>query len=263
MNGTDHRATQRYRSIWISDVHLGFRGCNAELLLDFLHTVECDYLYLVGDIIDIWQINKKPFWPQSHSNVIRTLLGKAKHGTEVIYVVGNHDELLRDYHGVQFGNIKIVNQIVHIRADDFKLLVIHGDQFDGLVKFSKTLAILGSKLYDWLLQFNLLINFFRRKLGFPHWSLAAFLKSKVKNAMKYISNFEHVVAHEATRLGLDGVICGHIHRAEMTHIAEILYCNCGDWVESCTALIEHPNGQMELLNWSAKEKLPQHILKAA
>lgn len=245
---------KRYRAVWISDVHLGFRGCSADFLLDFLRSTECEYLYLVGDIIDMWAMKKRPYWPQAHNNVIRCILGKAKHETRVVYVPGNHDELIRDYEGMSFGNVLISSEVVHTRADGKRLLVLHGDQFDAVVKCSKALALIGSKVYDWLLRANHLVNWTRRKLGFPYWSLAAFLKHKVKNAVQYIGNFEQAVAYEAERQGVDGVVCGHIHRAEITLIGDVIYCNCGDWVESCTALVEHFDGSMELLHWSDRQE---------
>jgi len=251
------------RSVWISDIHLGFRGCSADFLLDFLHKVECDYLYLVGDIIDVWEMKKKMFWPQAHNNVIRTLLGKAKHDTRVIYVPGNHDEVLRDFDGAVFGNVEIQNEIIHTTADNRKLLILHGDQFDSVVKISPMLAKVGSRLYEWLLRANRYVNLIRRKMGFSYWSLAAFLKHKVKNAVQYISNFEQAVAHEAARQGVDGVVCGHIHRAEIARHDNIDYYNCGDWVESCTALVEHANGEMEILNWTELVEQPETLVQAA
>jgi len=250
--------TRHYRSIWISDVHLGFRGCSAETLLDFLRHSTCERLYLVGDIIDIWSMRKRPYWPQAHNNVIRTILGKAKHDTEVIYITGNHDELLRDYDGMQFGNISIKDEHVHVGPDGTRMLVIHGDQFDSVVKCSRLAALIGSKLYEYLLGVNVLVNWVRRHLGFSSWSLAAFLKHKVKNAVQYISNFEHAVAHEARKHGVDGVICGHIHRAGIERIGGVMYCNCGDWVESCTALVEHAGGELEILEFS--ELAPAQVL---
>jgi UDP-2,3-diacylglucosamine pyrophosphatase LpxH len=253
----------KVRSVWISDIHLGFRGCSADFLLDFLHKVECDYLYLVGDIIDVWEMKKKMFWPQAHNNVIRTLLGKAKHNTKVIYVPGNHDEILRDYDGAVFGNVEIQNEVIHTTADNRKLLILHGDQFDSVVKISPLLAKVGSRLYEWLLRANRYVNMVRRKLGFSYWSLAAFLKHKVKNAVQYISNFEEAVAHEAARQGVDGVVCGHIHRAEIARHHGVDYNNSGDWVESCTALVEHPNGEMEILNWTELVEQPQAVVQAA
>jgi UDP-2,3-diacylglucosamine pyrophosphatase LpxH len=253
----------KVRSVWISDIHLGFRGCSADFLLDFLHNVECDYLYLVGDIIDVWEMKKKMYWPQTHNNVIRTLLGKAKHNTKVIYVPGNHDEVLRDFDGAVFGNVEIQNEVIHTTADNRKLLILHGDQFDSVVKISPMLAKVGSRLYEWLLRANRYVNMVRRKMGFSYWSLAAFLKHKVKNAVQYISNFEEAVAHEAARQGVDGVVCGHIHRAEIARHHSVDYYNCGDWVESCTALVEHPNGEMEILKWTEMVEQPQAIVQAA
>lgn len=258
-----HNEKIKVRSVWISDIHLGFRGCSADFLLDFLHKVECDYLYLVGDIIDIWEMKKKMYWPQAHNNVIRTLLGKAKHNTKVVYVPGNHDEVLRDFDGAVFGNVEIQNEIIHTTADNKKLLILHGDQFDSVVKISPLLAKVGSRLYEYLLRANRWVNFVRRKLGFSYWSLAAFLKHRVKNAVQYISNFEEAVAHEAARQGVDGVVCGHIHRAEIARHHEIDYFNCGDWVESCTALVEHPDGTMEILNWTELAEQPQAVVQAA
>jgi len=248
----------KVRSVWISDVHLGFRGCSADFLLDFLHKTECEYLYLVGDIIDMWEMKKRVYWPQAHNNVIRTILGKAKHNTKVIYVPGNHDEALRDFDGMVFGNVEMRNETIHTTADGRKLLILHGDQFDGIVKISPMLSKIGSRLYDYLLRANRWVNYVRRKLGFSYWSLAAFLKHKVKNAVQYIDSFEEAVAHEASRQNVDGVICGHIHRAEITRHHGVDYYNCGDWVESCTALVENYDGSMELIQWTnlANENKP-------
>ena len=239
-----------FRTVWISDVHLGFRGCSADHLLNFLHSVDCEFLYLVGDIIDIWEMKKRIFWPQSHNNVVRTILGKAKHGTTVIYVPGNHDEMLRDYHDLTFGNVHIVEEAIHSNADGRRLLVTHGDKFDSVVRCSRAVAMLGTRLYDWLLKANYLVHGMRRTFGLPYWSLAGFLKHKVKNAVQFISNFEQAVAYETARLGVDGVVCGHIHRPEITRINNVIYCNCGDWVESCSALVEHHDGSLELLRWA-------------
>jgi UDP-2,3-diacylglucosamine pyrophosphatase LpxH len=247
--------TLRYRSIFISDVHLGFRGCRAEFLLDFLHRTESEYLYLVGDIVDVWEMRNRLFWPQAHNNVIRTILGKAKRGTKVIYIPGNHDEVLRDYAGMDFGNVSIRRDAVHETADAKRLLILHGDEFDSVVQCSRLLAMLGNRVYDWLLYLNRWLNVFRRKLGFPYWSLASYLKHKVKNAMQFISDYEHAVVREVRRRNADGVVCGHIHRAEITHHEGILYCNDGDWVESCTALIEKHDGRLELVNWTEQQTL--------
>ena len=253
-----------YRSIFISDVHLGFSGCSAEYLLDFLRSTTCDYLYLVGDIIDIWQMKKKIHWPQSHNDVIRTILGKAKHGTRIIYVPGNHDEFMRDFDTTILGNLEIRNEFVHVTRNGKRFLVLHGDQFDGFIKHSRILSLVGSSLYETLLGMNQLVNFFRRKLGFSYWSLANVLKQKVKHAVKYISNFETALAHAARQHNVDGLVSGHIHRAEITEINDVIYCNCGDWVESCTALVEKNDGNLELLHWAEITKtLKTHPVKAA
>lgn len=263
MDTVTHISPKRYRAIWISDVHLGFRGCSAHYLLEFLRTSECDYLYLVGDIIDIWQMRKRPYWPQAHNNVIRTVLGKAKHDTQVIFIPGNHDELLREYVGMSFGNVRIEERAFHSRADGKRLLVLHGDEFDSVVKHSKLLAMIGTVLYDWLLRANRWVNHIRRHLGMQYWSLAGFLKHRVKEAVQYISNFERAVVYEAEREGVDGIICGHIHRAEISRIREIEYCNCGDWVESCTALVEHFDGTMELVHWLERRRECLDLIAAA
>jgi len=252
-----------YRSIFISDVHLGFSGCSAEFLLDFLRSTKCDYLYLVGDIIDVWQMKKRLYWPQPHNDVIRTLLGKAKHGTKIIYVPGNHDEVLRDFDGTRLGNLEFHNEYIHTTADGKKMLLLHGDEFDGVVMYSRSLAMIGSALYEILLKLNLYINFFRRKLGFSYWSLASVLKHKVKQAVSYISNFEAALVHAAHKRRVDGVISGHIHRAEISQINNVIYCNCGDWVESCTALVEHTDGTFELLHWSEREESLKRVDLAA
>lgn len=243
------------RSIWISDVHLGFRGCRADFLLDFLHSTECEYLYLVGDIIDVWNMKKSIFWPQEHNNVVRSILGKAKHDTRVIFVPGNHDEIFRAYDGMTLGNVKIQKEAIHTTAAGKRLLILHGDEFDGVVKYSKFLAMLGNHAYDWLLYLNRVVNRVRRWAGFPYWSLAAYMKHKVKNAVKFISDFEHAVVHEAKKRNVDGMVCGHIHHAEISNIGDLLYCNCGDWVESHSALIENFDGSLHLLHWSERKTL--------
>jgi UDP-2,3-diacylglucosamine pyrophosphatase LpxH len=244
----------RYRSIWVSDVHLGFRGCQAEFLLDFLQATDCKQLYLVGDIIDLWAMKGGVHWPQAHNNVVRAVLDKAKGGTEVIYVPGNHDELLRAHAGSEFGNVLIREEAVHTTADGRRFLVLHGDRFDHVVQTQRWLAVLGSHAYDLLLGLNHRLNWARRRLGLGYWSLAAFLKQRVKNAVNYIGDYEQAVAAEAKAHGVDGMICGHIHHAEIRDIDGIAYCNCGDWVESCTALVEHHDGSMELLRWTEEQE---------
>jgi UDP-2,3-diacylglucosamine pyrophosphatase LpxH len=242
-------APLKLRTVFVSDIHLGFKGCSAELLLDFLHSVEMEYLFLVGDIIDVWNMKKGMFWPQSHNNVLRTILGKAKRGTKVIFVPGNHDEVFREFDGAVFGNLEIHNDYIHVGADGRRMLVLHGDEFDSVVKFSPWLAKLGSNIYDILLAMNPYINWWRRLFDLPHWSLSAYLKNKTKKACQYIGSFEESVAEAARRRGVDAVVCGHIHRAEMREIDGVLYCNDGDWVESCSSLVEDMNGQLRLIDW--------------
>jgi UDP-2,3-diacylglucosamine pyrophosphatase LpxH len=239
----------RLRSVFISDVHLGFKGCSAELLLDFLHHVEMDTLFMVGDIVDVWSMKRSMYWPQAHNNVLRTVLGKAKRGTKVIFVPGNHDEVFREFDGAVFGNLEIHREYIHVGADGRRMLVLHGDEFDSVVKCSPWLAKLGSNLYDLLLAVNPYINWVRRKLDLPHWSLSAYLKQKAKTAVQYIGSFEDAVAQAARKRGVDAVVCGHIHHAEIRDINGILYCNDGDWVESCTSLVEDMNGQLRLIEW--------------
>ena len=244
-----------FRSIWISDVHLGTYGSQAAMLLDFLRHTDSKYLYLVGDIIDGWRMKRSWYWHQSHNDVIQKLLRKARKGTRLFYVPGNHDENFRDFTTYRFGNVAVVRETVHTMLDGRKFLVMHGDEFDGIVLYAKWLAFLGDHAYNLALFLNRWFNKVRRTLGFPYWSLSQFLKHKVKNAVKYISNFEHAVVEEARRRGVDGVICGHIHTAEIRDIDGIQYCNDGDWVESCTALVEHLDGRLEIIEW-AKLRAP-------
>ena len=246
------RPNLRFRTVFISDVHLGFKGCRAEFLLDFLRRVECQEIYLVGDIIDVWSLTRSFYWPQAHNDVIRTVLGKAKHGTRVVYVPGNHDRPFRDHDGLVLGNVEIRREAVHETADGRRFLVLHGDEFDSIVRASPVLESLGSTAYAFALRLNRYVNAVRQRLGYPYWSVSAFLKHKVKNAVKYIANFERAVAVEAERRGVNGVICGHIHRAEITEIDGIAYCNDGDWVESCTALVEDFQGRLSLLRWTER-----------
>ena len=238
-----------YRTIWISDVHLGTAGCKAEYLLDFLRHNRSDTLYLVGDIVDAWQLRRNWYWRQAHNDVIQKLLRRARKGTRVVYVPGNHDEPLRDYLGLSFGGIEIVDETIHTLADGRRMLVIHGDLFDGVIRHAKWLAHLGDTLYTWILKLNHWVNHFRTRLGFPYWSLSQYLKGKVKTALNYVTDFEVAVAKEARHRGHGGVVCGHIHRAEMRDINGILYCNDGDWVESRSALVEHMDGRLEIVFW--------------
>jgi len=240
----------KVRSIWVSDVHLGFRGCQADFLLDFLQSVECRQLYLVGDIRDLWAMKGGLFWPRAHNDVVRAVFDKAQNGTQVIYVPGNHDDPFREHIGVDLGPVTVRDEIVHTTADGRRFLVLHGDKFDQVVQCQPWLAVLGARLYALLLAANRGLNSVRRRLGLGYWSLAACLKRRVKNAVSYIGHFEQAVAEEASRRDVDGMICGHIHHAEMRDIQGVTYCNCGDWVESCTALVEHHDGRLELLRWT-------------
>jgi UDP-2,3-diacylglucosamine pyrophosphatase LpxH len=252
-DGVDRGSRQRrhYRAIFISDVHLGTRGCKAEFLLDFLRETDSQYLYLVGDIIDGWRLRRSWYWHQSHNDVVQKLLRKARKGTQVIYVPGNHDDVARDYVGMHFGGVWVCADAVHETAAGRRLLVVHGDAYDGVVSYARWLAILGDHAYTIALAANHWFNRARLALGLDYWSLSVFLKNRVKNAVSFISDFERAVADEAKRHGADGVVCGHIHKAEMRMIDGILYCNDGDWVESCTALVEHWDGRLEILDWAA------------
>jgi UDP-2,3-diacylglucosamine pyrophosphatase LpxH len=250
MINSHKRSAVHVRSAFLSDIHLGSRECRAELVLDFLHAVQMEQLFLIGDIVDIWSLRRSFYWPQSHNNVLRTILGKAKHGTRVIYVPGNHDEPLREMDGMVFGNLEIHREFVHTTARGLRLLVLHGDEFDSAVKCSRALAAFGSGMYDVALGLNRYVNAARRRLGYPYWSLASYLKSKVGNAMQYVRSFEQAAAHAARRRGLDGIVCGHIHRPEIAERDGVLYCNDGDWVDSCSTLIEDRSGELELWTWN-------------
>ncbi|MFC3173059.1 UDP-2,3-diacylglucosamine diphosphatase [Novosphingobium bradum] len=247
------RPKKRYRSVWISDVHLGTRGCKAAMLVDFLRSFEAENLYLVGDIIDGWSLRKGWFWPDAHNEVVRRVLKAAHHGTRVVLIVGNHDEALRDYAGFSFGGVELATEAVHLTADGRRLLVTHGDRFDGVVLYARWLAFLGDQAYTLLLRANILVNAARKRLGLPYWSLSAYLKRRVKNAVQFVCNFEDALAHEAQTRGFDGIVCGHIHCAEIRTIGEITYFNDGDWVESCTALVEDHAGAMAIVDWSREQ----------
>ena len=240
------------RTVWISDIHLGTPGCQAEALLAFLKSTECETLYLVGDIIDGWQLRRSWYWPQAHNDVVQKILRKARKGTRVVFVPGNHDEFARKYLQHNFGGVDVVEDCVHTLADGRRLWVTHGDLFDGVIQCAKWLAYAGDMAYEFILKVNRRLNVLRAHLGLPYWSLSKYLKLKVKRAVSYVSDFETAVAHEARRRGLDGVVCGHIHHAEMRQIEGVLYCNDGDWVESLTALVEHHDGRLEILDFGTQ-----------
>jgi UDP-2,3-diacylglucosamine pyrophosphatase LpxH len=241
---------RHYRAIWISDIHLGTSGCKADFLLDFLRVNESDQLYLVGDIVDGWQLKRGWYWKQSHNDVVQKVLRKARKGTKVTYIVGNHDEVLREFLGLRFGEILIENEAVHELRDGRRLWVTHGDLFDGVIQYAKWLAYLGDTAYTMALKVNDHFNYLRHKMGMSYWSLSQYLKHRVKNAVSFITAFEEALTTEARRRGYDGVVCGHIHRPEIREIDGTLYCNDGDWVESLSALVETHEGELKLVYWA-------------
>lgn len=253
---------RRFRTIWISDVHLGTRGCNAEMLIDFLDHTDSDTMYLVGDIFDAWQLKKKFYWPASHNDVVWRILKRAKRGTRIIFIPGNHDEMFRQFTGMNFGGVEIRRQHIHETADGRRLLVLHGDEFDTITLSHRWLAHVGDAAYTLLMALNRRVSAVRRRFGMPYWSLSKHAKAKVKNAVAFISRFEEIVAEAAGSRGVDGVVCGHIHTAEIREIAGVAYYNDGDWVESCTALVEDHSGAMSLIDWRA-ETWEKELAKAA
>jgi UDP-2,3-diacylglucosamine pyrophosphatase LpxH len=254
---------RRYRAVFISDLHLGTRGCKADCLLDFLHHVESEYLYLVGDIVDGWRLRKRWFWPEQHHQVLHRLLARAAQGTKVIYLPGNHDEALRKWIGSTWAGVRILHDVIHHTADGRRLLVIHGDGFDGVCREMKWLALFGSVAYDTSLRLNTWLNALRRGLGLGYWSLSGFLKNQVKAACRFIDRYEQTIVVEARRRGACGVVCGHVHKPEMRTIEGIQYFNDGDWVENCSALVEHWDGRLELVNWTGPRRFDLPTLEAA
>lgn len=248
--------TLSVRTVWISDLHLGTPGCQAKALLDFLRDVECETLYLVGDIIDGWQLRRSWYWPQAHNDVVQKLLRKARKGTHVIFIPGNHDEFARKYLTHNFGGVDVMEEAMHVTADGKRLWVTHGDLYDGVIQCARWLAIMGDLAYEFTLKVNRWFNRIRAKCGLPYWSLSRYLKHKVKRAVSYINEFENAVAREARKRGAHGVVCGHIHHAEIREIDGILYCNDGDWVESLTALVEHHDGRLEIIDRGDQAALP-------
>ena len=242
----------RFRTVWISDIHLGTPGCQAHALLDFLRCVRAEHLFLVGDIIDGWQLKRSWYWPQAHNDVVQKLLRMARKGTRVVFIPGNHDEFARKYLQHNFGGIEVAEDWIHETADGRKLWITHGDLFDGVIQCARWLAVLGDSAYEFTLKLNRHLNSLRARLGLPYWSLSRYLKLKVKRAVSYVSDFEAAVAREARQRGVQGVVCGHVHHAELRDINGIVYANDGDWVESLTALVEHADGRLEILDWSAR-----------
>jgi UDP-2,3-diacylglucosamine pyrophosphatase LpxH len=250
---TDH--AEKYRALFISDVHLGTRSAQAPMLLDFLKYHDAETIYLVGDIVDFWRVKRGPVWPQSHNDVLQKILRKVRKGTRVVFIPGNHDEGLRDYCGMQFGGIEIERQIEHVTADGKRYVVMHGDEYDVVVRYARWLAFLGDRGYEFALWMNNPLNFVRRRLGLGFWSLSAYLKHRVKTAVNFIGEFEKNLADEARRHNAHGVICGHIHHAASRDIDGVHYLNTGDWVESCTAIRETMDGQMQLVHWHDEVRL--------
>ena len=251
--------SQTYRTIWLSDIHLGSPGCQASYPLAFLKAHRCETLFLVGDILDGWQLRKSWYWPQEHNDVIQKLLRMARKGTRVVYIPGNHDELSRQFIGLSFGGVEVVEDAVHLTVDGKRLWITHGDLFDSVMQHARWLAHLGSWIYEWLLKTNRWFNAVRHRLGLPYWSMSQYLKHKAKHATNFINDFEHVLAAEARRRGCTGVVCGHIHKAEIRSIEGTLYCNDGDWVESLTALVETFDGDLQLIHWRQRLDTSQQL----
>lgn len=249
-----------YRTIWISDLHIGSTQCQADTLLDFLKYNDSEKLYLVGDIIDFWALSKKMYWPREHNTIIQKILRKARHGTQIIYIPGNHDENVRDYDDYVFGDIVIKKSDTHTTALGKRFLIVHGDEYDTIAQHHRWLAKLGSVGYDWLIQLNRFVRHIRRLLGIQsHFSLAAYIKFKVKNVVQFMSDYEQSIIQTLKNEGVDGVICGHIHHAEIKDIEGFTYINTGDFVESCTAIVEHYNGNLELIRWQKSQTSEQEL----
>lgn len=241
---------ERVRSIFISDVHLGTRACQAEALLAFLKRYESEYLFLLGDIVDFWAMNRSIIWPGQQNTVVQKVLRRARHGDRVIFIPGNHDEALREYVNTSFGGIEIVDHYIHTSADGKRYLLVHGDEFDSVTRYHRWVARLGDVGYDALVRINTWLSMVRRTLRIPgYWSLAGFAKHKVKTAIDFVFEYEACVVRYAKQLGVDGVICGHVHCATNKRVDELTYLNCGDWVDSCTGIVEHLDGRMEVIHW--------------
>ncbi|UDF29213.1 UNVERIFIED_ORG: UDP-2,3-diacylglucosamine diphosphatase [Roseateles sp. XES5] len=251
---------RHFRTLFISDVHLGSKAAKADFLIDFLRHHEAETIVLVGDIIDGWQLRRSWYWPQAHNDVIQKILRKARKGCRVIFIPGNHDEFARDFPGTHFGGVEVAERIIHEAADGKRYLVLHGDEFDVVVRHARVVAYLGDWAYDAAIAINVVFAAIRRKLGLPYWSFSAWAKQQVKSAVNFIGEFQRVVAEEARRNNADGVICGHIHHAVITEIDGIRYINSGDWVESCTAIAEHHDGEMELITWQKLASVPAEVL---
>lgn len=252
--GANGRA--RYRSVWVSDVHLGSKHSKANELRAFLDTVECERLYLVGDILDFWKLRKKVRWPASHTALAADVARRARNGVDVIYVPGNHDAEFRGHGIFQFAGIGVRDEVIHHTADGKRLLVTHGDRFDDYGEESSWLVAIGDRAYTMTMGVSEVLHLVRGWLGLPYWSLSLWLKHKVKSAVGFVGRFEERVAEAARERRVDGIVCGHIHKAELRTIDGVIYANDGDWVESCTALVEHPSGKLELVQWDGAKAVP-------
>lgn len=252
-----------FRSIFLSDIHLGSKGCQSKLLLDFLNNNTCENLFLVGDIIDCWRLSSKLYWPQEHSNVFNKFLSMSRKGTKVYFITGNHDDFLRRYQPLQLGNIELKEEHSYETFHNKNLLIIHGDQFDIVTTYGRHLALLGDWIYQFLLVLNRYLNSLRSRFGYGYWSLSNYLKQKVKGAVNFMSDYEINVSKECQRRGFDGVVCGHIHKAEIKDINSTIYMNCGDWVESCTALVEDEFGSFKIIPWADNQREKIKYLKAS
>ena len=249
----------RYRALFISDIHLGTRGCQSRMFLDFLKEVDADTIYLVGDVVDGWRLKTNWYWPQEHNDIVQKLLRKVRKGVRLVYVPGNHDEFMRDYLGTHFGGIEVVDRTIHESASGQRYLVVHGDSFDVVVRHARWIALLGDWAYEAALLLNARVNFVRRRIGLTYWSLSQWAKLKVKNAVNFIGDFERALVLEAQRHGVDGIICGHIHHAAIEDRSGIRYINCGDWVESCTAVVETYDGAFEIIRWPMQDRAPDLV----
>ena len=243
------------RSIFLSDIHLGTRACQADRLLDFLRSYVAQNVFLIGDIVDFWAMRRSVVWTAAQNTVVQKVLKRARHGERVVFIPGNHDEALRDYHGITFGDIEVFGEYVHQLADGRRFLLLHGDQFDQITRHHRWVAVLGDAMYEALVRLNLLIAFVRRRFGTScYWSLAGYAKRRVKSALQFIFDFEESACHTARQRGMDGIICGHIHSAALREVGGVCYVNCGDWVDSCTAIVEHEDGRLELIAWGRAEE---------
>ncbi|MGE5152994.1 MAG: UDP-2,3-diacylglucosamine diphosphatase [Bdellovibrio bacteriovorus] len=246
----------RVRTLFLSDIHLGTRACQAERLLDFLREHSCEQIYLIGDIVDFWAMHRGVCWTAAQNTVVQKLLRRARHGERIVFIPGNHDEALRDYLDISFGGIAVREEAIHETADGRRLLLVHGDAFDQVTRYHRWVAVLGDRAYNLLVRLNLLLSWVRRSLGVAgYWSLAGYAKRKVKTALQFIFDYEESAIRHVRERGLDGIVCGHIHWAAIKEIDGLLYANCGDWVDSCSAILEHLDGRLELVVWDGRPSL--------